>query len=182
MGLTGLTDVACRDFNHVIRIIGEDHGMCLRVNWRPPGEEDGVLEHEFGSLPSRASLLQKEQSGGHGGPLGIPDNAFKRSSLLYDLDEILERVVGAPVGGRDAFPHQLAHRVLGRLAVGEVPDPSQDVVFLCILHILIRLHEAEVWRLPKVLLETLGRHRLARPVDEVEGRRAILCQLFHDRG
>lgn len=99
---------------------------------------------------------------------------------MHNLDQILDRVVGALVCRRDAFPHQLSHGVLWRLAVRELSDSGQDVVFLGLLHVLVGFDETEIRRLAKVFLKSFRRDRLAGPMDEVEGGRSIFSQFLDD--
>lgn len=176
----GLTDVAGGNLNHNVGLVAENHGVRVRVDWGPPSEEDGVLEHGLDALLLESALLVEQKGPCHRGALGVANDSVKGAALFHDFEEVFEGVGGALVRRGDSLPHQLPHRVLGRLAVGEVSDPGQDVVVLGLLDILVGLDEAVVGGLAKVLFEALGWDSCAGPIDEVKGGRRVLGELFDD--
>lgn len=176
----GLTDVASGNLNHDIGLVAENHGVRVRVDGGPPGKEDGVLEHGLDALLLEPALLVEKQGPCHRGAFGVPNDSVKGAALFHDFEEVFEGVGGALVRRSDSLPHQLPHRVLGRLAVGEVSDPGQDIVVLGLLDILVGLDEAVVGGLAKVLFEALGRDSCAGPVDEVKGGRRVLGEFLDD--
>lgn len=110
------------DLNHLIGLVTEDHIMGNWVDGWPTGEKDGVFEHGVRPPYHAAPLIEKNQGGGYGGPLRVPNNALERTTFVHDLEEELQSCVGALMRACDALLHQLAHRVLGSLTVGKVPD------------------------------------------------------------
>lgn len=176
-----LTNVTRGDFNHIIRLIAKNDGVAVRIHGRPPSEENGIFEHGWDPLLPEPPLLVEEKGGGHGGALGVSNDGIERTLFLHDLEQVFERIIGAAVGRCDALAHQLSHCVLGRLAVGEVPNSRQDIVLFGLVHALVRLNEAEIWWLTKVFLEPVGRDGLAGPVDEVKGGSPIFSQFFDQR-
>lgn len=115
----------------------------------------------------------KQECGSHCCAFRVPDDGVKWALLVHNLEQVLHRVVGAAVCRRDTVPRQLAHSVLRRLAVGEIPDPHQDVIFIRLLHVLVWLDKTEVRRVSKVIFESLWGNSFARPVDEVERCRSV---------
>jgi hypothetical protein len=53
---------------------------------------------------------------------------------------------------------------------------------LCLLHVLVWFDKTEVRRVAKIIFEPLRGDGLARPVDEVEGRRPVFRQFLDERG
>jgi hypothetical protein len=176
-----LTDVAGRNLDHGVRLVAQNYFVAVRVDWRPSGEEDGILEHGLDPLLPEPSLFVEKKRGSHRRALRIADDAVERAALLHDLEQVLERVVGAPVRRRDALSHQLPHGVLGRLTLRKVSNSRENVVFLAFLQVVVRLDEAEIRRLAKVLLKPLRRDCLAGPMDEVEGSSPIFSQFLDKR-
>jgi hypothetical protein len=173
--------VAGWDVNHLVRLVAEDDIVPVRVDGRPPSEEDGVFEHGLDSLLLEPPLLVQEKRSGDRGTFGVADDAVEGALVLHDLEEILEGIVGTPVGGSDSFAHQLTHGVLRGFAVWKVTDPAEDIVLVRLLNVLVGLDEAVVRRIAKVLLESLRRRGFAWTMDEMEASRAILEELFDER-
>jgi hypothetical protein len=156
--------------------------VAVRVQWRPPREEYGVLEHWLDFLLQQPPLLMKQESGSHCCAFGVSDNGIKWTLFVHNIEQELERVVRAAVRRRNAVPHQLSHGILGRFAVGEIPNPRQDIIILRLLHVLVWLDKTEVRRVAEVIFEPLRGDGLTRPVDEVEGCRPVFCQFLDERG
>lgn len=169
------------DVNHFFRLVAEDDIVPVRVDGRPPGEEDGVLEHGLDALLLEPPLLVQKKRGGDRGAFGVADDAVEGALVLHDLEEVLESIVGTPVSGGNAFTHQLTHGVLRGFAVWKVTDPAEDIVLVRLLNVLVGLDEAVVRRIAKVLLESLRRRGFAWAMNEVEASRAILEELFDER-
>lgn len=163
-----------------LRLVRQYEVEGVGIQRRPTAKEDAVLEHGLRSFPLGPALLVQQQGARDDGALGVADDAVKGPALLHDAVEELDGLAGALDGRGHALLHQLAHRLLGRLALGEVADLGQHVVVGRLL--VVRLDEPVVRRLPEELLEPLGREGLARAVDEVERRRAVGAELFDDRG
>ena len=109
--------------NHDVGFIAQNHCMGFWVHWRPTGKEDGVLEHGLDALLLETSLLMEEKCGRYRRTLGVSDNGVERASFLHDLEQELERIVGAAVSSCYALSHKLTHGILWRFAVRKVSDP-----------------------------------------------------------
>lgn len=165
--------------NDLLGPVTQKHAMCVRVDRRPAGEEDGIFEHGLDALPSSPTLLVDKHRGSNGSSLGVANDALEGAALFHDLPHVSDSVVCALVGGGDAATHEFSHRVLWSLALWKVSDAVQDIVFW--FYFLVGLHEAVVWRLAEVVLEAWWWNGGTRAVDEMEGCRAIFSELFDDR-
>lgn len=97
--------------------------MAVRVQWWPPREEDGVLEHWLDVLLLQSPLLMKQEGGSHCCAFGVSDDGIKWTLFVHNLEQELKRVVRAAVCRRNTIPHQLSHGILGRFAIGKIPNP-----------------------------------------------------------
>lgn len=183
----------------LVALVGEDDVVRLRVQGRPAGEEDAVLEEGLRAPLLLPPLLVEEHGRGHGGPLRVAHDGVEGAVPPDDVEDVPDGVVRGPVrrghgGGRRPPPaaaavllrvrvraagggvlaaaaaaQELPHRVLGRLALGEVADPREDVLRLAVAVGDVRLDEAVVRRGAEVVLESRRRYGLAGAVAEVEG-------------